>query len=190
MPLEDLNDLNVIKYLIMKEPATLIFFRLFANSCHVSLDNQAFFHDIVEDNDARARWIQVDVAKVPGASKFFHLKRVPTFLAVKNKEEVGRFVGNGVNRAAMIRFFYDMMARHGSDPAVLHPDLIKGLCRVMNPVVWLPHPNDDQGQAIVANCVRNWVKKYGPGSPMLVDDEDDDEDIGPMHAINPTTIHF
>lgn len=112
MPLEEWSKLDALKYIIANEdPATLIVIRIFYQFCGACWVSQPVFLDIIARNEKKARWIQMDADRSPGVTGYFNIKKVPTFIAIKNKLEVGRYVGT--HKKTMYRFFEDMVKEYG-----------------------------------------------------------------------------
>ena len=112
MPLEDWTSLEPVKFIIENEdPATLIIIRIHYGFCGPCWLLTPAFLDLMARNESYARWLQLDTAKAEGCTAYFNIKKVPTFIAIKNKLEVGRYIGS--RRRALQRFIEDMVREYG-----------------------------------------------------------------------------
>lgn len=126
MPLEDWTSLEPVKFIIENEdPATLIIIKLTYEFCGGCAAVQPAYLDLMVKHEKYARWMQLEVFKAKGATPFFNVKKVPTFVAIKNKIEVGRYVGT--RRHTLTRFIEDMITTYGFiRPGVAEDDIHVG----------------------------------------------------------------
>lgn len=112
MPLEELNTLSAVKEAIDEEkPDTLILVYAYYNFCAGCWKIMPVFLDIMAGLERNARWLLTDVGDALGATSYFNIKHVPTFIAIKAGRELGRY--SGINKHKLRRFVVKMIDQYG-----------------------------------------------------------------------------
>ena len=128
MPLEDVYDFSKVIDAVNNTPRhVLIFIRITYSLCGGCWAEMPAFLDAMArmEKKVATRWIQIDLFSCQGSTAYFNIKKLPTIIAIRNKLELGRYVGS--KPVVMNRFIADMVQSYGCDEGMDDDDPFVGL---------------------------------------------------------------